>query len=80
MHLVEPIEVTAQEEEGSLNHSCDVNLWMADEVTLVALTVDYALFTTGLVSWIDGPCRCGSPRCRTVRGGQDWTLERVQLR
>ncbi len=87
-HLVEPAEVTAQE-EGSLNHSCDANLWMADEVTLVArtdiaageeLTVDYALFTTGPVSWIDGPCRCGSPRCRTVPSGDDWMLTEVQQR
>ena len=87
-HLVEPTEVTAQE-EGSLNHSCDANLWMTDEVTLVArmdiaageeFTVDYALFTTGPTSWIDGPCRCGSPRCRTVPGGDDWTLAEVQHR
>lgn len=87
-HLVEPAEVTVQE-EGSLNHSCDANLWMADEVTLVArtdiaageeLTVDYALFTTGPASWIDGPCRCGSRRCRTVPRGDDWTLTEVQRR
>ena len=78
-HLVEPAGVTAQE-EGALNHSCDANLWIADEVTLIArtdiaageeLTVDYALFTTGPASWIDGPCRCGSPRCRTVPRGDD---------
>src|SRR5687768_6596268 len=39
---------------GALNHCCDSNLWMQDEVTLIArreilpgeeLTVDYALFT-----------------------------------
>lgn len=87
-HLVEPARVTAQE-EGSLNHSCDANLWMADEVTLVArtdiaageeLTVDYALFTTGPVSWIDGPCRCGSGRCRTVPSGDDWMLPQLQRR
>jgi len=87
-HLVEPAEVTA-EEEGSQNHSCDSNLWMADEVTLVArrditvgeeLTVDYALFTTGPVSWIDGLCRCCSPHCRRVPGGDDWMLAEVQQR
>ena len=40
---------------GGMNHSCDANLWMSDEVTFVArraiaageeVTVDYALFTT----------------------------------
>jgi uncharacterized protein len=50
LHLVELPEVTQQRDGGSLNHSCDSNLWMADEVTLVArrdiaegeeLTVDY---------------------------------------
>ena len=62
---------------------------MTDEVTLVArtdiaageeLTVDYALFTTGPVTWIDGPCRCGSPHCRTVPRGGDWMLAEVQHR
>src|SRR5919109_427065 len=53
LHLVEDPEVT-RSLEGSMNHSCDSNAWMEDEVTLVArwdiesgeeVTVDYALFT-----------------------------------
>jgi hypothetical protein len=54
LHLVERPEVTERRAGGSLNGSCDSNLWMADEVTLAArrdiaageeLTVDNALFT-----------------------------------
>ena len=53
MHLVERPEIT-KARGGSVNHSCDSNLWMADEVTVVArrdigageeLTLDYALHT-----------------------------------
>jgi uncharacterized protein len=35
LHLVEKPEVT-KARGGSLNHSCDSNLWMADEATVVA--------------------------------------------
>src|SRR6266545_1216810 len=54
LNLVEHSEIT-QTLEGSMNHSCDSNVWMNDDVTLVArrdisaseeITVDYALFTT----------------------------------
>jgi uncharacterized protein len=87
-HLVERPEVT-DTRRGSLNHSCDSNLWMADEATVVArrdiaageeLTVNYALFTADPAWKLDGPCRCGSPSCRgTVHGG-DWRLPEVQGR
>ena len=36
LHLVELPEITAQRKGGSLNHACDSNLWMADDVTLIA--------------------------------------------
>ncbi|MBA3492113.1 MAG: SET domain-containing protein [Rubrobacteraceae bacterium] len=35
MHLVERTEVI-KARGGSVNHSCDPNLWMADEATVVA--------------------------------------------
>ena len=69
------------------NHSCDSNLWMQDEVTVVArrpiaageeLTVDYALHSA------DKPwhmaCRCGSPVCRQLITSDDWKLRDVQER
>jgi hypothetical protein len=87
-HLVEKPEVT-DTRRGSLNHSCDSNLWMADEATLVArrdiaageeLTVDYALFTADPAWELDGTCRCGSPSCRETVRGSDWRLPEVQDR
>jgi hypothetical protein len=84
LHLVEYPEVT-ETRRGSLNHSCDPNLWMDDEVTFVArrdiaageeLTVDYALFTAQPGWAMD--CRCGSRLCRQRVTGSDWKL--VELR
>ena len=75
--------------EEFLNHSCDPNVWMDDEVTLAArrpispgeeLTADYAL-------WIVDPdyicpfeCRCVSPSCRRSITGRDWKLPDLQQR
>ena len=73
---------------GGMNHSCDANLWMRDEVTVVArrdiaageeLTQDYALYTTS-PTWSMKPCRCGTPLCRKVITGNDWQLPDVQER
>lgn len=72
---------------GSLNHSCNSNLWMADEVTLIArrdiqpgeeITVDYALFTVNPTWALDKTCECGSPLCRHTITGNDWQLKDVQ--
>jgi SET domain-containing protein len=88
LHLVEQPEIT-QTLEGSMNHSCDSNVWMEDEVTLVArryisaaeeITVDYALFTTQPNWALDNPCHCGSPYCRHRITGNDWMLKEVQER
>lgn len=69
------------------NHSCDPNLWMADDITVVArrrieageeATIDYALVTVD-----DGwnmECRCGSPLCRRVVTGSDWQRPELQQR
>ena len=71
-----------------MNHSCDANLWMRDEVTLVArreiavgeeLTQDYALYTTR-AEWSIDPCMCGSPVCRRVVSGNDWRRPEIQER
>jgi uncharacterized protein len=73
---------------GGMNHSCDANLWMRDEVTVVArsdiatgeeLTQGYALYTTS-PTWIMKPCRCESPACRHVITGNDWQRPEVQER
>jgi hypothetical protein len=73
---------------GGMNHCCDANLWMRDEVTVVArrdimageeLTQDYALYTTSS-TWTIKPCRCGAPVCRRVIIGNDWQRPDVQQR
>lgn len=73
---------------GGMNHSCDANLWMHDEVTVVArrdiaageeLTQDYALYTAN-PDWVLTPCQCDSPLCRHVVTGNDWKRPDVQER
>lgn len=72
---------------GKLNHSCDPNLWWADECTLVArrdievgeeLTSDYS-------TSISHPdfvmmCHCGTYRCRQLISGDDWRIAQLQAR
>ncbi|MBV9279409.1 MAG: SET domain-containing protein-lysine N-methyltransferase [Chloroflexi bacterium] len=68
------------------NHSCEPNLWMADEITVVArraiepgeeLTIDYALMT--VVTWTM-ECRCGTRCCRGLITGDDWRLPELRRR
>lgn len=72
-----------------MNHACDPNVWMYDEVTLVTrraietgeeLTADYAMWyeTPGEIApWT---CQCGSPDCRGQVTGDDWELPELQKR
>ena len=64
LHLVDLIQ-TPEAIDGSINHSCDSNLWLQDEVTIVArraiapgeeLTLDYALTTVESDWQLDQPC------------------------
>jgi uncharacterized protein len=68
------------------NHSCDPNLWMLDEVAIVArrniaegeeLTIDYALMT--VAPW-HMECHCGVPTCRGTITGNDWRLPDLRSR
>ncbi len=88
LHLVDLVQ-TPDQVEGSLNHSCDSNLWMDDEVTIAArrdiaageeLTLDYALVTSDPNWRLDRPCQCGSPVCRQIVTGDDWRLPNVRQR
>jgi uncharacterized protein len=73
--------------EHFLNHSCEPNVWMMDEVTLVArsdiaageeLTADYALWELD-PNWV-APfrCSCGATTCRGVITGRDWESAELQ--
>lgn len=75
--------------EDRLNHSCDPNLWMEDEVTLSArrdigpgeeLTGDYALWEFDPDHICPFECRCGSAHCRGKITGRDWELPELQSR
>jgi uncharacterized protein len=67
------------------NHSCDPNLWLADDVTIVTrrdvepkeeLTIDYALHTVDPKWTLQ--CECGAQDCRGVVTGTDWQLRTLQ--
>jgi hypothetical protein len=72
-----------------LNHSCDPNVWMVDEVTLAArreiakgeeLTADYASWEGDEAYVMRWTCSCGSPLCRGRVTGRDWRLPDLQER
>jgi hypothetical protein len=80
-----PNEPTSKDD--FLNHSCDSNLWLKDEVTLIArrnikkgeeLTADYATWVSR--SYWKMKCNCGSPLCRGIVTGNDWKRKDVQRR
>jgi len=71
------------------NHSCDPNLWMKDEATLMArrdietgeeLTADYVVWEADEDYKAAWECKCGSPLCRKSIMGKDWRLPDLQKR
>lgn len=72
-----------------INHSCDPNVWMQDEVTQVArreisageeLSMDYSMIQEEedwVAPWV---CQCGSALCRGRVRGTDWQREDLQRR
>ncbi|NHJ33725.1 MAG: SET domain-containing protein, partial [Asgard group archaeon] len=83
------VEFEYEDPSDCMNHSCDPNVWMKDEVTLIArrdiqpdeeLTLDYAL----IEAWEDfiplWECACGSQLCRKKFTGKDWRIPELQAR
>ncbi|HEY5337531.1 MAG TPA: SET domain-containing protein-lysine N-methyltransferase [Rhizomicrobium sp.] len=77
--------------DENLNHSCDANTWLADEVTVLArrdiaageeITLDQGTwnFSAGEYTWDEAPCGCGAPDCRKTLTEEDWRLPAVQKR
>lgn len=76
--------------DENLNHSCDANCWLEDEVTLIAkrdiapgeeITLDQG--TWNFDDWYledDQPCSCGAGDCRRMLTEHDWKLAEVQTR
>ena len=78
----------ADAQDYFINHACDPNIWMADEVTLIArrdiqpneeLRGDYALWEMEPDYRLE-PCTCGSALCRTRITGNDWMQPELQTR
>jgi SET domain-containing protein len=73
-----------------LNHSCDANTWLEDEVTLVAkrdiaageeITLDQGTWNIEDPYISDlAPCSCGAPDCRGELTEKDWKRADVQER
>jgi hypothetical protein len=75
--------------DENLNHSCDPNAWLTDEVTLNArrdiasgeeITLDHGTwnFDEAEYTWDDAPCACGAPTCRKHLTENDWKRPDVQ--
>ncbi len=88
IYLVDMSDNVTAAADYCLNHSCDPNLWMEDEITLGArrdispgeeLTSDYALWETNPL-WKLFPCCCGSNNCRSKITGGDWQLTELRGR
>jgi uncharacterized protein len=76
----------AESVDYHVNHSCDPNVWMADEVTVVArraiqageeIVGDYALWESHPTYRLE-PCHCGAEECRGAATGNDWQLPMLQ--
>ena|SRR5258708_3765179 len=72
-----------------MNHSCNPNIWMKDEVTLIAsrniekdeeLTADYVIWLNNEEYVMKNICYCGSPTCRNKITGKDWRSIELQLK
>jgi SET domain-containing protein len=71
-----------------LNHSCDANTWLTDEVTLTArrdiepgeeITLDQGTWNVEDAYTDDRePCSCGALTCRRVLTEEDWQRPDVQ--
>jgi SET domain-containing protein len=69
-----------------INHGCDPNVWLRDQIVFVARTpiaigeellFDYAM---NLSTPYSKDCACGAPSCRKAITGEDWRLPELQCR
>ena len=84
-----PIEDTTVSLDEYLNHSCDPNTWLIDEVTVVArkdiavseeITMDCALWNDDDSEEYsdDDMCACGTSYCRKKLTAHDWKVPAIQ--
>jgi len=81
----DPVEVL----DENLNHSCDANTWLIDEVTIVAkrdigageeITLDQGTWNFEDKTYTDNEelCSCGAKNCRKILTENDWKIPSVQ--
>ena len=82
---------TEESLDENINHSCDANTWLTDEVTIVAkrdieageeITLDQGTWNFEDSEYTDNkePCSCGTKDCRKTLTENDWKIQRVQER
>lgn len=88
-YLALPKSDTKESLDENINHSCDANTWLIDEVTIVAkrdietgeeITLDQGTWNFEDVAYTDNkePCSCGAKDCRKVLTENDWKIPSVQ--
>jgi hypothetical protein len=91
MYLALPVSDPEPSLDENLNHSCDANAWLVDDVTLVArrdiaageeITLDQGTwnFEEDDYVWDQDHCTCGANGCRKALTHNDWQLALVQDR
>ncbi|HEY1708294.1 MAG TPA: SET domain-containing protein [Rhizomicrobium sp.] len=91
MYLALPVSDPEPSLDENLNHSCDANAWLIDDVTLVArrdiaageeITLDQGTwnFDDAEYTWDKAACGCGARDCRKTLTETDWMLASVQAR
>ncbi|TAN32137.1 SET domain-containing protein [Patescibacteria group bacterium] len=75
--------------DENLNHSCDANTRLIDEVTIVAkrdieaggeITLDQGTWNFEDIAYTDNkePCSCGAKDCRKILTENDWKISSVR--
>ena len=87
-HYLTALQTDPETLDPWLNHACDANTWMLDEVALVArrdidagaeITTDFALWGDPGYVYTES-CRCGSKLCRGRVTGDDGLRHEVEER
>jgi len=85
--FIKPLDGVPSEPADFINHSCDPNLGLRGQITLVALRpiapgeelcFDYAMSDGSAYDEFD--CACGTAHCRGRVTGNDWQLPTLQER
>ena len=88
-YLALPKNDTQESLDENLNHSCDANTWLIDEVTIVArrnigageeITLDQGTWNFEDVAYTDNkePCSCGAKDCRKILTESDYKILSVR--